>query len=99
LADAREVFLGRGYTAVTIATIAQAAGVVVETIYRAFGGKAALFKAVVEAAVAGGAEHWPSSSNTIARRRVGGTSAVGRRWAPERGPCLRYRSVLRVNNV
>jgi hypothetical protein len=36
LADAREVFLGRGYTAATIATIAQAAGVVVvETIYRA----------------------------------------------------------------
>jgi AcrR family transcriptional regulator len=77
LADAREVFLGRGYTAATIATIAQAAGVVVETIYRAFGGRAALFKAVVEAAVAGGAERWPSSSNTIARRRVGGTSA----WA------------------
>lgn len=39
----------------TLASIAQAAGVVVETIYRAFGSKAALFKAVVEAAVAGGA--------------------------------------------
>src|SRR6266508_2906360 len=33
---------------------AQAAGVVVETIYRGFGGKAGLFKAVLEAAVAGG---------------------------------------------
>jgi AcrR family transcriptional regulator len=35
--------------------VAQAAGVVVETIYRGFGGKAALFKAVIEAALAGGA--------------------------------------------
>jgi AcrR family transcriptional regulator len=34
--------------------IATEAGVVVETIYRAFGSKAGLFKAVVEAAVAGG---------------------------------------------
>jgi AcrR family transcriptional regulator len=34
--------------------IATEAGVVVETIYRAFGSKARLFKAVVEAAVAGG---------------------------------------------
>ncbi len=34
--------------------IADAAGVVVETIYRSFDGKAGLFKAAVEAAVAGG---------------------------------------------
>lgn len=51
---ARQVFLERGYEATTMAAIAEAAGVVVETIYRAFGGKAGLFKAVVEAAVAGG---------------------------------------------
>jgi AcrR family transcriptional regulator len=36
-------------------TIAQAADVVVETIYRAFGSKAGLFKSVIRAAVAGGA--------------------------------------------
>jgi AcrR family transcriptional regulator len=52
---AQQLFLERGYAGATIASIAQAAGVVVETIYRAFGSKAALFKAVVEAAVAGGA--------------------------------------------
>jgi AcrR family transcriptional regulator len=45
----------RGYAATTMAAIAQAAGVVVETIYRVFGSKAALLKAAVEAAVAGGA--------------------------------------------
>ena len=36
--------------------IAAEAGVVVETIYRAFGSKAGLFKAVLEAALAGGSE-------------------------------------------
>jgi AcrR family transcriptional regulator len=55
VAAALDLFLQRGYAATTMASTAQAAGVVVETIYRAFGGKAALFKAVVEAAVAGGA--------------------------------------------
>jgi AcrR family transcriptional regulator len=55
IAAALHLFLQQGYAATTMAGIAQAAGVVVETIYRAFGGKAALFKAVVEAAVAGGA--------------------------------------------
>jgi AcrR family transcriptional regulator len=51
---ATEVFLKHGYTGTTLAAVARAAGVVVETIYRGFGGKAGLFKAVVEAAVAGG---------------------------------------------
>ncbi len=52
---ARGVFEEHGYTGSAIAKIAEAAGVVVETIYRAFGSKAGLFKAVIEAAVAGSA--------------------------------------------
>jgi AcrR family transcriptional regulator len=36
-------------------TIAAKAGVVVETLYRAFGSKASLFRAVIEAVLAGGA--------------------------------------------
>jgi AcrR family transcriptional regulator len=55
LAAAHEAFVERGYAAATVASIAKAAGVVVETVYRAFDGKAGLFRAVVEAAVAGGA--------------------------------------------
>jgi AcrR family transcriptional regulator len=55
LAAAHQLFLQRGYTATTLAATAEAAGVVVETIYRAFGSKAALFKAVLEAAIASGA--------------------------------------------
>jgi AcrR family transcriptional regulator len=55
LAAAHEEFLRHGYAGTTLARVAKRAGVVVETIYRGFGGKAGLFKAVVEAAVAGGA--------------------------------------------
>ena len=55
LAAAQAMFLERGYARTTLANIAARAGVVVETIYRTFGGKGGLFKAVIEAAVAGGA--------------------------------------------
>jgi len=56
LAAAHDLFLQRGYAGTTLTAVARAAGVVVETIYRGFGSKAGLFKAVVEAAVAGGAD-------------------------------------------
>jgi AcrR family transcriptional regulator len=56
VAAASRLFLERGYAATTMAAIAAEAGVVVETVYRAFDGKAALFRAVVEAALAGGVE-------------------------------------------
>lgn len=48
------LFRERGY-GVPLAEIASEAGVVVETVYRIFGSKAALFRAVVEALLAGGA--------------------------------------------
>jgi AcrR family transcriptional regulator len=51
---ARELFLERGFTATTLANVAAAAGVAVETIYRAFDGKAGLFRAVVEDVVFAG---------------------------------------------
>jgi AcrR family transcriptional regulator len=49
------LFRERGYTGASMPAIAEAAGVAVETLYRAFGSKAGLFRAVVEAALAGGA--------------------------------------------
>jgi AcrR family transcriptional regulator len=49
------LFRDRGYTGASMPAIAEAAGVAVETLYRAFGSKAGLFRAVVEAALAGGA--------------------------------------------
>ena len=48
------LFRERGYR-VTLAEIASESGVVVETVYRIFGTKAALFRAAVEAQLAGGA--------------------------------------------
>lgn len=53
---ATEVFLERGYTASTIAAIAERAGVAIETIYRAAPGKAGLLAAAVQVALAGGVE-------------------------------------------
>ena len=52
---AGKLFRDRGYTATSIPLIASEAGVAVETIYRGFGSKAGLFRAVIEAVLAGGA--------------------------------------------
>ena len=54
LTAAGTLFRERGY-AVSMPEIATVAGVVVETVYRTFGTKAGLFRAVVEALLAGGA--------------------------------------------
>lgn len=53
---AQRVFLERGYAGATIPRIASEAGVAVETVYRSAAGKAGLLAAVVQAALAGGAE-------------------------------------------
>lgn len=53
LAAAEKLFLGRGYAATTMASIAAEAGVSAETIYKAFGGKAALLRAIRDRRLAG----------------------------------------------
>jgi AcrR family transcriptional regulator len=55
-ATADKLFRERGYVGTSMPAIAAEAGVVVETVYRAFGSKARLFKAVIEAVLAGGSE-------------------------------------------
>jgi AcrR family transcriptional regulator len=50
---ARELFLARGYAATTVAAIAEAARVSVETIYKGFGGKPGLVRAIIEQGLAG----------------------------------------------
>jgi len=54
MATAGVLFRERGYAGVAMPVIATESGVAVETIYRAFGSKAGLFRAVIDAAVAGG---------------------------------------------
>ena len=53
LAAARELFLRRGYAGTTIAAIAEAADVSVETIYKGFGGKPGLVRAISEKGLEG----------------------------------------------
>jgi AcrR family transcriptional regulator len=50
---ARELFLSRGYAATTVAEVAAAAHVSVETIYKGFGGKPGLVRAIIEIGLAG----------------------------------------------
>jgi AcrR family transcriptional regulator len=56
LVAAGSLFRERGYPGTSMPAIATEAGVVVETIYRIFGSKAGLFRAVIDAVLAGGAE-------------------------------------------
>ena len=51
IAAARTLFVEQGWQATTLAAVARGAGVSAETIYAVFGGKTALLKAVIEAAV------------------------------------------------
>jgi AcrR family transcriptional regulator len=53
LTAARSEFLRKGYTATTIAGIAEAADVAVDTVYASVGRKPALFRELIEAALAG----------------------------------------------
>jgi AcrR family transcriptional regulator len=50
---ARDLFLADGYAATTVAAIAAAAHVSVETIYKGFGGKPGLVRAIIEKGLAG----------------------------------------------
>jgi AcrR family transcriptional regulator len=50
---ARELFLAKGFGATTIAEIAQAAGVSPETVYKNFGGKPGLVRAIYEESLLG----------------------------------------------
>lgn len=53
LEAAHNMFLERGYAATTVSAIAAASGVSVETVYKAFGNKPGLVKAVVDVAIVG----------------------------------------------
>lgn len=53
LETARGRFLGHGYAETTIASIAEAADVSVETIYKSFGGKSGLVRAISEKVLEG----------------------------------------------
>lgn len=68
--SARGLFLERGYAATTVAAVAEAAGVSVETVYKTFGGKAGLVRAVWAQALEG-------SGAVPAEQRSDAVSSVG----------------------
>ena len=53
LDTAAELFLTHGYAATTVAAVAERAGVSVETIYKSFGGKTGLVRALIDESLEG----------------------------------------------
>src|SRR5437899_12415389 len=86
LQAAQLLFLEGGYTGTTLNDISAAARVAVETIYRGFGGKPALFKGVIEPAIAAGAARpaMPPEERPEARAMIADNTprrVVGRHFA------------------
>jgi AcrR family transcriptional regulator len=65
---ARRAFLDHGYAGTTLGTIADQAGVSVETVYKAFGNKAGLVKAVFDVAIVGDDEPVPLEGRDMVAR-------------------------------
>lgn len=71
LEAAHRMFLEQGYAVTTVGAIAAAAGVSVETVYKAFGNKPGLVKAVVDVAIVGDDEPVPMLQRDRVRRMEG----------------------------
>ena len=81
LAAAREHFLRDGYAATTVGAVAAAAGVSVETIYKTFGKKPGLVRALQQEALAGeGDVPAPQRSDDMSAREAE-PATILRRWA------------------
>ena len=80
LETARRAFLGGGYAATTVSGVAEEAGVSVETIYKTFGGKPGLVRALFERALAGqGPRSAPERSDEMSAREAD-PRAIVRGW-------------------
>ena len=64
---ARELFTSQGFSRTTVAEVAASAEVSPEMIYKSFGGKAGLVRAIWESALAGvGPEHAERRADAVA---------------------------------
>ena len=95
VAAARQRFLDDGFTSTTIATIAADAGATADTIYKSFGGKAGLLRAICEDALKGEgpipAEQRSDAmqaSETDPRRMLRGLGTLTTEVAPRINPLL-----------
>jgi AcrR family transcriptional regulator len=98
LAAAYELFLAHGYPGTTIAGVARAAGVSVETVYKSFGSKAALAKKVWDVTLVGDDQPVPlaqrpeftaMTAEPDPRRMLAGYAAIGRVLLERLGPLQR----------
>jgi AcrR family transcriptional regulator len=79
LDSARDAFLRQGYPATTITEIAKVAAVSPETIYKAFGGKAGIVRALYERALEGrGATPAPARSDASSETAADGRALVAK---------------------
>ena len=67
---AQRLFVEQGYAATTVAEIAAAAGVSVETVYKAFGNKPGLVKAVFDVVVVGDDDDVPMMQREFVQRNI-----------------------------
>ena len=100
IADAAlELFSTRGYAATSLQTIADAAGLHVQTIYQTYGSKPAVLAAACELARAGGDDdpevpptEWPWVQALLAEtdpaRQIAGFATHMRTTAPQAGPLV-----------
>jgi AcrR family transcriptional regulator len=72
---AHGLFTARGYAATTVAQIAAAAGVAVDTVYAAVGTKPVLFRLLLETAISGTDEPVPAEEREYVRRIRAATGA------------------------
>jgi len=87
VAAAHEAFLDAGYAGTTIRAVAERAGVSPETVYKGFGNKATLLKAVYDVAVAGDGEPVPMAErpDALAVRDASGPRESARAYAAMAG--------------
>lgn len=81
LAVAEDLFLRKGYAATTVAEVATSAVVSVETIYKSFGGKPGMIRAIQRGGLAGtGPIPAPERSDVMSASDLGSTEVL-RHWA------------------
>lgn len=80
LREAERLFLERGYASTTVPAIAAEAGVSVETVYKAFGGKAGLVRAIYDRGLIGTAAVPAYQRSDEMRARESDPTMIMREW-------------------
>lgn len=78
---ARRLFLADGYAATTVAAVAAEAGVSVETVYKSFGGKPGLVRAIRDRALAGEQPVHAEERSERMRRSTTDPAEIIRNWS------------------